>query len=109
MAAPSGIRPFVRTPLVKPVTSGKFIQAELAPIDEEGAAEIEDIEAEEAAEFQEPRIPPAAARPPQDEVDSHIASGHAVFRSWCVNCPNRPFRTRVGYPSLPPSIPPRLP
>ena len=26
------------------------------------------------------------ARPSQEEVDAHYASGHCPFRSWCVHC-----------------------
>lgn len=54
-------------------------QAALEPADEE-------IEVEEAVEARPARPGFNPDQPTQREVDEHLASGHAVYRSWCPQC-----------------------
>ena len=39
-----------------------------------------------AVEVQNPRVARASRAPTAEEVEAHIASGHACHRSWCDAC-----------------------
>lgn len=41
---------------------------------------------DEAVEVAPARVPPGGRRPSRQEVERHVATGHAVHRDWCFSC-----------------------
>ena len=65
------------------------VAVELCPQDVEGSAAAQDAPADdgfEAVEQRQPRMLTRPSEPSSREKMADEASGHAVYRSWCVQC-----------------------
>ena len=52
---------------------------------QEGSGDVEKLE-EDAVEFQKPKMPSAVYSPSKAEMEEHIMTACATYRSWCPHC-----------------------
>ena len=53
---------------------------------EVNAGEVEEEREEEGVEVERPKVSRSPKDPTREEIEEHLATGHAVHRSWCGHC-----------------------